>query len=157
MFEKEIIQLYKYNGERWVKRRVSHNVSLTEQYNIMEKYEQIFKSKPFFLPGGVNPQNYPEILKMESIMKTKLKSYKNDFYIHDLMRYFSTGRKGIWLLRESGTDYIPLKELKADSLEVYDYFLKANKVHYLVDAGELKQINYDTSLKIILEQLKEVA
>ena len=68
MFQKEAIQLYKNNGERWIKRRIFNNVSLTEQYNIMGKYEQIFKKKPFFLPGGVNPEDYPEILKMETIM-----------------------------------------------------------------------------------------
>lgn len=122
---------------KWVCRRNGlKKPLLSELYYAVNALDEKYKIKHWAIPADINPSDFPEILEMEKIVVKRLTHYVNDFYLHDLLAYLKGDRKGIWLLRDSGTYYIPLLDnFDPKSFEMYKACIGANRYFYSVDHG----------------------
>lgn len=152
------IKFYARVKDKWIKRRSGLKKSLiSELYDAINALDQKHKVKHWAIPEDTNPADYPELLEMEKIVSKHLDHYVNDFYIHDLFAYLKGDKKAIWLLRDTGTHYIPLLDnFEPKSIEFYKASIRANKYFYLIDKGQIKEITWDRVNLIIEEKMKLV-
>lgn len=100
------------------------------------------------------------LLAMQTIVEKKLKSYKTDFYLHDVQRLtIFEGDSQIWILRDSGTQLLNLDWDSSDeygnstNLQSFDSFMRHTKVNgiYHVSPSEntVKKISKDRARALI--------
>lgn len=164
----ENLQLYYKKNGRLVGRQGeirNGTVLISQLYDWVNKVNEDKGCPHFVFPKGIKPADYPEILKMEAIISHKdskgrstVQHYRNDFYLHDISAYFKSERKGLWLLRDTGTDYIPLNTtFNEEFIKVCEYYLKLNRYVYLIDNGNIRRISKNratTICKSLLEKEK---
>lgn len=150
------ILFYAFKNKKWIKRKTLKSPLLSELYDTISELNEKFNIQHWSIPAEINPSDFPQLLQMEEIMNKHLKHYKNDFYLHDTYSYLSGDQKGIWLLRESGTHYIPLGEhFTGDSWPIYNDYIGCNKHYYFIDKANIKKINQDKVYQLIEERMND--
>ncbi|MGE6540861.1 hypothetical protein [Bacillus luti] len=110
-------------------------------------------------PAEIDLGIYPELIKMENIIRNKLIGYQEDFYFFGIYYYFLFKRKVLWLVRETGTRIINLYnyenvEEKQAAFEILEFYIHQNcSVIYSIIDGRLKKVNYNQAFEL-LESVK---
>lgn len=86
--------------------------------------------------------------KMENIVKRYVKHYKNDFYIYDLFMLKKYKEPFLWMIRDTGTDLIPLHHLKGTLVDFYNYVKYSNERFYYYNGKTLKKVTFNEMEKI---------
>lgn len=152
------IRFYAQRKDKWVRRKVLKSPLISELYDTVNAFDEKYKIKHWAIPSDINPEDYPELLDMEKIVSKHLTHYRNDFYLHDIHAYLKGGRKGIWMLRDTGTHYIPLSNnFDPNSIEWYKASINANNYFYLVDQGKIMKISVQKIHLILQEKMSAAA
>lgn len=103
----------------------------------------------------------PLLLQMIQIVESQVKHYKADFFIHDIAALIDYQEDFIWIIRDSGTHFIPLNDptLLKDGKWLWKEHYKAiencerilSYYHYNVKNEKMKKINSKKSEEIIKE------
>ncbi|UOE58022.1 hypothetical protein [Cytobacillus oceanisediminis] len=151
------ICVYAFKNNKWIKRRRLDSVTVSQQYEIADLLEKKYGSKHFFFPKEINPEEYPLILDMETILLERTQSYRNDFYLHDIHAYFTKGKNALWMLRNTGTDFLPLDRLEKDFETYYRELIGVNSSYYVIDDNKLIKINREKAVRLLLLHLEKAA
>ncbi|PFK99808.1 hypothetical protein COJ01_17195 [Priestia megaterium] len=152
------IIFYTYTDGRWIERETLTDPLLSELYDKVSELNEKYKTKNWAIPEGHDPANYPELLEMEKVVSRHLSHYQNDFYLHDLYSYLEGDKKGLWLLRDSGTHFIQMGEsFSAEDMVVYKDYVRCNKYFYLIDHGEIKKLSLDKVYQLLEEKVSVAA
>lgn len=115
------------------------------------------ESKEKYIQTVIEEIQKNETLKrMHNIVKRHVKHYKNDFYVYDLFMIKKHTGPFLWMTRETGTDFIPLKNFKGALVDFYDYVKYTNENFYFCDGHRLKKIKFDEMEKIINKYKKSL-
>lgn len=120
-----------------------HNLDKTEK----EKYIERIKEE-------IEKSDNEVLKKMANIVKRNVKHYKNDFYVYDLFMIKKHEGPFLWMIRETGTDLIPLKNFKGALVDFYDYVKYTNEKFYYYDGHRLKKLTFDEMEKIVSKHKK---
>jgi len=161
------LKVYANKTNKWIKRKtLSGDTGCNELYDIIDNYNEKYGMRHFLLPADIEPSNYPELDRMEEIALSHIRHYHNDFYMWDTQMYFTYSRKGLWCLRHTGTNYIPIGEsvsedkrdiLSEEKKDVYDYYLKSNDYFYFVNEGKIKRLSRTKAADLIEKELKKIS
>ena len=121
-----------------------HNLESKEE---KEKYIQKIKE-------AIKNTDNEIIKKMANIVKRNVKHYQNDFYVYDLHMIKKYTGPFLWMTRETGTDFIPLKHLKGALIDFYNYVKYTNEHFYLYDGHRLKKISFEEMEKLVDQHKK---
>ncbi|MDA1616293.1 hypothetical protein PDK03_06750 [Bacillus cereus group sp. TH204-1LC] len=151
----ENIKFYARVKNKWARRRSGlKNPALSELYDATNKLDEKYGVKHWAFPADINPEDYPELLVMEEVVTSHVNHYSNDFYLHDLHAYLTGDKKALWLLRSSGTHYIPLEDkYNPMYFDLYKSYIVGNKYFYLIDNGKIQKITAEKANTIIQEKL----
>lgn len=154
------IAFYAHTEIGWVKREEMGSPSeLSALFETSERLEREYNMKHWAIPVGIDPNDFPELLKFEITMKRYTKHYTNDFYLFDVYYYLQDKQKdAIWALRDTGTHYITLEDgLEESAASYYKSCIKANKYFYLINGGKAKKIDLDKAISLIEDKVIRVA
>lgn len=100
--------------------------------------------------------------EMEKIVKKYVSAFQNDFYVHDIYELNNYDGDFIWMVRNTGTDLVKLKEpMFKDGKWIgklwYEAVVKANEYIYYYDPekSKLTKITKEKADKII-EKYNEI-
>lgn len=152
------IIFYTHTEGKWTKRETLKEPLLSELYDKVNGLNEKHGIKHWAIPEGHDPADYPELIKMQKIVTKHLSHYQNDFYLHDLHSYLEGDKKGLWLLRDSGTHFIQMgKSFSAEDMVVYKDYVRCNKYFYLIDHGEIKKLSLEKAYQLLEEKVSVAA
>lgn len=102
------VSIYNRENKEWKERKETKNNSFNEVLKILQIIEKNIGGNTCIAPAEIDLGIYPELIKMEKIIRNKLIGYQEDFYFFDIYYYFLFKRKVLWLVRETGTRIINL-------------------------------------------------
>lgn len=153
------VSIYKRENKEWKERKETKNNSFNEVLKTLQILEKNLGGNTCIAPSEINLGIYPELIKMENIIRNKLIGYQEDFYFFDIYYYFLFERKVLWLVRERGTRIINLcnyenVEEKQVAFEILEFYIYQNcSVIYSIIDGRLKKLNNHQALEL-LERVK---
>lgn len=150
----------------WKKKEHLISVKTSEIYDAVNALNEKSRSRHWVFPAHINPADYAILEAMEKVALRHIKHYHNDFYICDTQQYFNYSQKGLWLLRESGTNFIPLgqpidegkerNKFSERNLDIYHYYLKNNDFFYLVDHQNVKALTKQEASALIHTEMNKI-
>jgi hypothetical protein len=154
------VSIYNRENKEWKERKETTNNSFNEILKTLQILEKNLGGNTCIAPSEIDLGKYPELIKMENIIRNKLIGYQEDFYFFDIYYYFLFERKVLWLVRETGTRIINLCnyenfEEKQVAFEILEFYIYQNcsVIYSIIDGRLKKKINHHQALEL-LESVK---
>lgn len=126
-------------------------INLNDFYKLEDKEQKKYIER---IKKEIKKSDNEVLKKMDRIVKRNVKQYQSDFYLHDICLMNEHPGPFLWLIRESGTDFIPLENINNNLISWYDAVKKINTDFYFYNRKTLKKINIEEADKIINEYQK---
>ncbi|MGE1049675.1 hypothetical protein [Bacillus sp. GMs2/1] len=88
------VSIYNRENKEWKERKETKNSSFNEVLKTLQILEKNLDRNTCTAPAEIDLGIYPELIKMENIIRNKLIGYQEDFYFFDKYYYFLFKRKG---------------------------------------------------------------
>lgn len=138
------VSIYNRENKEWKERKETKTTVLTKYWRHCKLLKNI-GGNTCIAPAEIDLGIYPELIKMENVIRNKLIGYQEDFYFFDIYYYFLFKRRVLWLVRETGTRIINLfnyenVEEKQVAFEILEFYIHQScSVIYSIIDGRLKK------------------
>ncbi|WP_257205967.1 hypothetical protein [Bacillus sp. AFS051223] len=82
------VSIYNRENKEWKERKETKNNSINEVLKTLQILEKNLEGNTCIAPSEIDLGIYPELIKMENIIRNKLIGYQEDFYFFDILLLF---------------------------------------------------------------------